>query len=300
MATTLPRALYDDTPITSRSPKLYLKLEENRGTPTDFAGAGYGGTISVVGRPRAYGISTNKGNGIRLGTSAYIQATHHAVFTTSGAATANTIVESEATFSIHCAFPAALQNNWVIFSKDDNETDLLPGVSLRVHADGSVELRVREHKYRSDVRMKTAAGVVAVGTEHHFTVSLGYEGAWFTVDGRQAELGFKNTLAWWGLDHRHNGIEQTGGPTPTNLSTRFTNTSAIRLGRTGDQATSADIVVTKFAVFHSGTTRTARGQITAGFTLAACQALAGASGAVLPDPRYNGTTQSPAAGTNKI
>ena len=67
-------AQYDDTPITSRAPKLYLKLEENSGTPTDFAGAGYGGTISVVGTPTAYGVSTNKGNGIRLGTAAFIQA----------------------------------------------------------------------------------------------------------------------------------------------------------------------------------------------------------------------------------
>ena len=55
---------------------------------------------------------------------------------------------------------------------------------------------MREHKYRPDVRMKTAAGVVTQGSEHHFTVSLGYAGAWFTVDGRQAELGFRNTLAW--------------------------------------------------------------------------------------------------------
>ena len=77
MATTLPRALYDDRPITSRAPKLYLKLEENSGTPTDSAGAGYGGAISVVGTPRAYEVlSCNKGKGIRLGTSAYIQATH--------------------------------------------------------------------------------------------------------------------------------------------------------------------------------------------------------------------------------
>jgi hypothetical protein len=116
---------YDDTPITSRAPKLYLKLQENSGTPIDFAGAGYGGTISVVGTPAAYGISTNKGNGIRLGTSAYIQATHHSVFSTTGAATANTIVESEVTFSIHCAFPAVLQDNWVIFSKADNAADSL-------------------------------------------------------------------------------------------------------------------------------------------------------------------------------
>ena len=88
------------------------------------------------------------------------------------------------TFSIHCAFPAVLQNDWVIFAKADNAADLSSSVSLRVHADGSVELRVREHKYRPDVRMRTAAGVVAQGRQHHFTVSLGYEGAWFTVDGQ--------------------------------------------------------------------------------------------------------------------
>ena len=78
------------------------------------------------------------------------------------------------TFSIHCAFPATLQNDWVIFSKDDDENTFAPGLSLRVHRDGSVEMRVREHKYRPDVRMKTAAGVVTQGGEHHFTVSLGY------------------------------------------------------------------------------------------------------------------------------
>jgi hypothetical protein len=287
---------YDDTPITSRAPKLYLKLQENSGTPIDFAGAGYGGTISVVGTPAAYGVSTNKGNGIRLGTSAYIQATHHSVFTTTGAATANTIVESEVTFSIHCAFPAVLQDNWVIFSKADNAADLSSSVSLRVHANGSVELRVREHKYRPDVRMKTAAGVITQGSQHHFTVSLGYAGAWFTVDGRQAELGFKNTLAWWGLDHRHNGVEEGG----TAVSTRVTNASAIRLGRTGEQSTSADIVVTKFAVFYGGAARTTKGQQTLGLTLADAQALAGAAGPVLPDPRFSAVSQSPAAGANTI
>jgi hypothetical protein len=287
---------YDDTPITSRAPKLYLKLQENSGTPIDFAGAGYGGTISVVGTPAAYGVSTNKGNGIRLGTSAYIQATHHSVFTTTGAATANTIVESEVTFSIHCAFPAVLQDNWVIFSKADNAADLSSSVSLRVHANGSVELRVREHKYRPDVRMKTAAGVITQGSQHHFTVSLGYAGAWFTVDGRQAELGFKNTLAWWGLDHRHNGVEEGG----TAVSTRVTNASAIRLGRTGEQSTSADIVVTKFAVFYGGAARTTKGQQTLGLTLADAQALAGAAGPVLPDPGFSAVSQSPAAGANTI
>ena len=74
-------------------------------------------------------------------------------------------------------------------------------------ADGSVQLWVREHKYRAEVVMRTEAGLVTAGSEHHFTVSLGYDGAWFTVDGRMAELGFKNNLAWWGLDHRHNGVE---------------------------------------------------------------------------------------------
>ena len=296
MATTLPRALYDDRPITSRAPKLYLKLEENSGTPTDFAGAGYGGAISVVGTPRAYGVSTNKGKGIRLGTSAYIQATHDSVFTTTGAGTADTIVESEVTFSIHCAFPAALKNDWVIFSKADSAADLSAGASLRVHANGSVELRVREHKYRPDVRMKSAAGVITQGSEHHFTVSLGYAGAWFTVGGRMAELGFKNTLAWWGLDHRHNGVEEGGSA----VSTRVTNTSAIRLGRTGEQSTSADIVVTKFAVFYGGVARTTKGQQTSGLTIGDAQALAGASGSALADPRFSSVSRSPTAGTNRI
>ena len=77
-------ALYDDKPITSRAPKLYLKLEEN--PPTNFAGAGYGGTISVKGTPTAHGVSTKKGKGIRLGTAAYIQADHHTVFETAGLA----------------------------------------------------------------------------------------------------------------------------------------------------------------------------------------------------------------------
>ena len=200
------------------------------------------------------------------------------------------------TFSIHCAFPAPLQNDWVIFSKDDDQNTFAPGLSLRVHRDGSVEMRVREHKYRPDVRMKTAAGVVTQGGEHHFTVSLGYEGAWFTVDGRQAELGFKNNLAWWGLDHRHNGVEEGGQAE----STRVTNRSAIRLGRTGDQSTSADIVVTKFAVFYGGVVRTTRGQQTAGLTLADAQALAGAGGDALPDPRFSAVSRSPAAGADTI
>ena len=155
---------------------------------------------------------------------------------------------------------------------------------------------MREHKYRPDVRMRTAAGVVTQGSQHHFTVSLGYEGAWFTVDGRMAELGFKNPLAWWSLDHRHNGVEEGGQA----VSTRVTNTSAIRLGRTGDQSTSADIVVTKFAVFYSGVARVTRGQQTAGFTLADAQSLAGASGSALADPRFSAVSRSPAAGANTI
>ena len=53
--------------------------------------------------------------------------------------------------------------------------------------------------------------------------------------------------------------------------------------------------MTKFAVFYAGTTRVAKNQITAGFTLAACQALAGASGAALVDPRFTvlASPQSP-------
>ena len=144
--------------------------------------------------------------------------------------------------------------------------------------------------------MRTAAGVASQGSQHHFTVSLGYAGAWFTVDGRQAELGFKNPLAWWGLDHRHNGVEEGG----TAVSTRVTNTSAIRLGRTGDQSTSADIVVTKFAVFYGGVARTTKDQQTAGLTLADAQALAGASGSALADPRFAAVSRSPVAGANTI
>ena len=77
------------------------------------------------------------------------------------------------------------------------------------------------------------------------------------------------------------------------MSTRVTNTSAIRLGRTGDQSTSADIVVTKFAVFYSGVARVTRGQQTAGFTLADAQSLAGASGSALVDPRFSAVSRSP-------
>lgn len=299
---------FPDTPITSRSPKLYLKLDETSGTPADSASGGYGGTISVSGTPAGYHQLTNQGFGIRLGTTAYIQATHHTVFTTSGGDGPfgsagiyldHGIVESEVTFSIHVAFPTALQNNWVIFSKAPSSASSLdPGVSLRVHADGSVELRVREYKYRSDVRMFAPAGTVAQGGDHHFTVSLGYQGAWFTVDGRQAELGFKNGLAWWGLDHRTNGVEGTSG---TADNVRVTNTSNIVLGRTLDQSTSADITVSKFAVFYSGATRITRGQVTTGFTLADCQALAGASGSVLADPAFPAAgNQTPTAGTNTI
>jgi hypothetical protein len=301
-----PGGTYDDAPITSRNPKLYLPLEQVSGSPIDAAGAGYAGSLQMIGTPIAYEIETQKGKGIRLGINAYIQAGHHSVFTTTAADTphatygVNVIVESEVTFSIHCAFPAALQDNWVIFSKANDFNSTAPGVVLQVMQDGSVELLVREHKLRSIVRMATMAGLVTQGSEHHFTVSLGYQGAWFTVDGRQAELGFKNHLAWWGLDHRWNGIEETGGPAAANLSTRYTNTSAIRLGRSGEQTLSADIVVTKFAVFHSGMTRVARGQLTPGFTLAACQALAGASGAVLPDPKFGTLTQTAPAGLNQI
>ena len=200
------------------------------------------------------------------------------------------------TFSIHCAFPAVLQNDWVIFSKADNATDLSSGVSLRVHANGSVELCVREHKYRPDVRMRTAAGVVTQGSEHHFTVSLGYEGAWFTVDGRHGGAGLQEHAGVVGS--RSSPQRRRGSRTA--VSTRVTNTSAIRLGRTGDQSTSADIVVTKFAVFYGGVARTTKDQQALGLTLADAQALAGASGPVLPDPRFSAVSQSPVAGANTI
>ena len=59
-------------------------------------------------------------------------------------------------------------------------------------------------------------------------------------------------------------------------------------------------MVTKFAVFYGGVARTTRGQVTAGFTLAACQALAGASGSALADPRFTAVSRSPLAGTNTI
>ena len=46
-----PPGGYDATPITSRSPKLYLPLEEATGVPVDAAGAGYSGAITVTGTP---------------------------------------------------------------------------------------------------------------------------------------------------------------------------------------------------------------------------------------------------------
>lgn len=290
-----PEVTYDDTPITSRSPKLYLKLEETEGAPADSAEAGYAGEIKINGSP-TYGVATSKGNGIRLGGDSYIEIPHDPVFTTDGADRPNRIVESEVTFSIHCQFPSTLGNNWVIFSKSDNDSDFSPGVSLRVHKSGSVELRVREHKYRTDVSVSTPAGVVAEGSEHHFTVSLGHQGAWFTVDGRQGGGGFKSTLAWWGLDHRHNGIEEGKQA----FSARVTNASSIRLGRTGDQTSSADIVVTKFAVFYAGITRTNFGQKTLGLDLADVQDLAGSSGEPWPEPRFSKISLSPAPGTDVI
>ena len=292
---------YDDTPITSRFPKLYLKLDESSGAPVDSAGAGYAGQIKVVGTPVAYGVETAKGPGIRLGTDCYIEATHDPVFETPGADRDNVHVESEMTASFHCLFPEALQDDWILASKANHDYDLTPSWSLRVYATGAVELRIRKHKYRPETRVRTGPDVVKQGEQHHFTVSLGYEGAWFTVDGRMAEWGLK-TLAWWGLDHRHNGVEEGGMA----VSTRVTNTSSIRLGRSGDQSTSADIVITKFALFYEGTVRTTIGQKTKGLTLEDAQALAGAkatkSGKIehLPDPLYSNTGASPAAGTNVI
>ena len=305
----MPTVLHNDTSITSRAPKLYLKLEETSGAPTDFAGAGYGGTISVQGTPTGYRQLTGHGFGIRLGTGAFIQATHHSVFTTTGADgpfgpggsyKENGIVESEVTVTAHVAFPVAPQDNWIIWSKAPTtaeDTTLTANTSLRVHLDGSVELRVREHKYKPDVRMRTEPGIVTMGSEHTFTVSLGYEGAWFSVDGRMANFGFKNNLAWWGWDHRHNGVEMGG----TAKSTRATNEHDIRVGCGFDQTTSADIVVTKFAVFYSGATRIQRPQVTQGFTLAAHEAIAGALGSPLvPHEFPTAGNQNAAPGTNTL
>ena len=136
---------------------------------------------------------------------------------------------AKSTVTAHVAFPVAPQDNWIIWSKAPTtaeDTTLTANTSLRVHLDGSVELRVREHKYKPDVRMRTEPGIVTMGSEHTFTVSLGYEGAWFSVDGRMANFGFKNNLAWWGWDHRHNGVEMGGPRNPRALRTSMTSGSA--------------------------------------------------------------------------
>ena len=185
------------------------------------------------------------------------------------------IVESEATFSFHCAFPEPMQDDWIMFRRRTTTWTCRRACRCGVLRTGAVELRIREHPYRPETRVRTGPDVVKQGQEHHFTVSVGYEGAWFTVDGRQAEWGMKNTLAWWGLDHRHNGVEEGGKAE----SKRVTNTSSIRLGRIGDQNTSADIVVTKFAAFYAGLARTEIGQKTKGMTLEDAQALAGVGAA---------------------
>lgn len=274
-----------EDPVLALRPKLYLKMDDAEGVPADSAGAGYSGLVEISGAP-SYRVATPQGAGIRLGDGGGISIAHDVVFATAGADKPNVIVESEATFSVHCGFPAPLQNDMQILSKVVDGI----GLSLRVHKTGAVELRVQDHKYRPFVRMWAPAGTVKEEGWHHFTVSLGHRGAWFTVDGCAAEDGFRNTLAWWALDHRHNGVEEYGRAE----SVRELNTAPITIG------IGADIVVSRFAVFHAGATRTAYGQITQGLTLDDIQELAGEAGNHLCNPRFADKVVDVTPGTNTI
>jgi hypothetical protein len=53
-------------------------------------------------------------------------------------------------------------------------------------------------------------------------------------------------------------------------------------------------------MFYGGVARTTKGQQTAGLSLADAQALAGARGPALPDPRFSGRSETPTAGANSI
>ena len=74
----------DSTPysakVSSRSPKLWMKLDEASGTPVDSSGNSL--SVTLNGTPRAYRIPTSKGPGIDLGGNADIQIAHNAVFET--------------------------------------------------------------------------------------------------------------------------------------------------------------------------------------------------------------------------
>ena len=265
--------------ISSRSPKLWMKLDEARGTPVDSSGNSL--SVTLNGTPRAYRVSTSKGPGIDLGGKADIQVAHDAVFETdhgiardvSGHAWVYSEVALVGQFKINDFTEG---EDTYLFGKSDSPDAWAHALNVWVKSDDGT-LRVNARTPWRHVRLDSAAHAIKEGTEFHVCVFLGREGLWATLNGRMLNNGEKDPRHWYGWDHRVRGF-------------RGFNDSPIRIGKSASGKQS-DIVVSQFAVFVTG-------KYAKRLKLEDAQALAQESGKPLGHPLFDKSTQDVAVGDN--
>ena len=270
----------DSTPysakVSSRSPKLWMKLDEASDTPVDSSGNRL--RVTLNGTPRAYRVRTSKGPGIDLGGKADIQVAHNAVFETdhgiardvSGHPWVYSEVALVGQFKIN---DFTDDEDTYLFGKSDS-----PGAwahSLNVWVTRDRRLRVNARTPWRHVRLDSPAHAIKEGTEFHVCVFLGREGLWATLNGRMLNNGEKDPRHWYGWDHRVRGF-------------RGFNDSPIRIGKSASGKQS-NIVVSQFAVFVTG-------NYAKRLKLADAQALAQGSGDPLGHPLFDKSTQNVAVG----
>ena len=264
--------------VSSRSPKLWLKLDEASGTPVDSSGNRL--SVTLNGTPSARRVSTSKGPGINLGGNADIQVAHNAVFESdhgiardvSGHAWVYSEVALIGQFKVN-AFTAG--QDTYLFGKSDSPGAWAHSINVWVLSTGT--LRVDARTPWRHVRMHSPAGAITIGTEFHVAVFLGREGLWATLNGRMLNKGEKDPRHWYGWDHRVRGF-------------RGLNNSPVRIGKSATGARS-NIVVSQFAVFVTGI-------YSKRLKLADAQALAEGSGAALGHPLFDRSTQNVSVGSN--
>ena len=275
-----PASAADSTPysakVSSRNPKLWMKLDDASGTPVDSSDNNL--SVTLNGTPRAYRVRTSKGPGIDLGGKADIQIAHNAVFETDHGiprdVSGHTWVYSEVAlvgqFKIN---DFTDREDTYLFGKSDN-----PGAwahSLNVWVTSDRRLRVNARTPWRHVRLDSPAHAITKEDEFHVCVVLGREGLWATLNGRMLNNGEKDPRHWYGWDHRVRGI-------------RGFNDSPIRIGKSASGKQS-NIVVSQFAVFVTG-------NYAKRLKLADARALAQEGGDPLGHPLFDKSTQDVAVG----
>ena len=262
--------------VSSRSPKLWMKLNEASGTPADSSGNSL--SVTLNGAPKAYRISTSKGPGIDLGGNADIEVAHSAVFETdhgiprdvSGHPWVYSEVALVGQFKIN-AFTA--DEDTYLFGKSDSPGTWGHSLNVWVEDDGMLRINVRT-PWRH-VRLDSPAYAIKEGIEFHVGVFLGREGLWATLNGRMLNNGEKDPRHWYGWDHRVRGF-------------RGFNDSPIRIGKSASGERS-NIVVSQFAVFVTD-------NYAKRLKLTDAQALAQESGDPLGHPLFDKSTEDVAVG----